>query len=42
MEHILRKPIESRGAYQQRRNTMVLAMVLSLGIAVALAILMLG
>ena len=42
MEHILRKPIESRGAYRQRRNTMVLAMVLSLGMAVALAIGMLG
>lgn len=42
MEHILRKPIESRQAYRQRRNTLVLGMILAIGIAIALTVLMVG
>ena len=42
MEHVLRKPVESRHAYRQRRKTIALGMVLALGIAVALAALMVG
>lgn len=42
MEHILRKHVESRQAYKQRRKTIALGMVLALGIAAALAILLVG
>jgi uncharacterized protein GlcG (DUF336 family) len=42
MEHLLRKPVESRRAYAQRRKTIVLGMILALGLALAIAILMIG
>jgi len=42
MEHILRKPVESRRAYQQRRQTIAFAMVLALGVAAALTVLLIG
>ncbi|MGB7846375.1 MAG: hypothetical protein WBL63_12225 [Candidatus Acidiferrum sp.] len=42
MEHILRKPVESRRAYQQRRKTIIWGMLLAMGIAVAMAVLMVG
>jgi uncharacterized protein GlcG (DUF336 family) len=42
MEHALRKPIESSRAYQQRRKTIAWAMFLAMGIAAALAVLLVG
>jgi uncharacterized protein GlcG (DUF336 family) len=42
MEHVLRKPVESSRAYQQRRKTIVLAMFLALSIAAALTVLLVG
>jgi hypothetical protein len=42
MEHTLRKPVESRRAYAQRRKTIVWGMILALGLALAIAILMIG
>jgi uncharacterized protein GlcG (DUF336 family) len=42
MEHVLRKPIESSHAYQQRRRTIAWAMFLAIGIAAALAVLLVG
>ena len=42
MEHVLRKPVESRRAYAQRRKTIAWAMFLALGIAAALAALLAG
>src|ERR1700739_4080713 len=42
MEHILRRPVESRRAYQERRRTIVWGMLLAIGIAVALTVLMVG
>lgn len=42
MEHALRKPVESRRAYKQRRKTIALATLLALGIAAALAALLIG
>lgn len=42
MEHTLRRPVESRRAYQQRRRTIVWGMLLAIGIAVALTVLMVG
>lgn len=42
MEHILRKPVESRRAYRQRRQVLALGMVLALAIACALAIFLIG
>lgn len=42
MEHILRRPVESRRAYQQRRKAIVWGIVLAIGIAIALAALMAG
>src|SRR5271154_6637225 len=42
MEHILRKPVESRRAYQQRRKTIAFAIVLALGITFALVVLLAG
>jgi uncharacterized protein GlcG (DUF336 family) len=42
MEHDLRRPVESRRAYAQRRRTLIWAMLLALGITVALATLMVG
>ena len=42
MEHVLRKPVESRHAYRQRRKTIALGMFLALGLAAALAVLLIG
>jgi uncharacterized protein GlcG (DUF336 family) len=42
MEHAVRKPVESRRAYQHRRTTLAMATVLALGIALALAVLLVG
>ena len=42
MEHALRRPVESRRAYAQRRGTLIWAMLLALGITVALTTLMVG
>jgi uncharacterized protein GlcG (DUF336 family) len=40
--HTLRKPVESRRAWQQRKKTLILGIFLALGIAGALAILLIG
>lgn len=42
MEHFLRKPVESRRAYHQRRKAIVLGMLLALMLAAALAVLLIG
>jgi uncharacterized protein GlcG (DUF336 family) len=42
MEHVIRRPVESRRAYQHRRKTLALAIFLALGIALALGILLVG
>lgn len=42
MEHALRKPVESRRAYKQRRNTIALGMILTLLLAAAMTILLIG
>jgi uncharacterized protein GlcG (DUF336 family) len=42
MEHTLRRPVESRRAYAQRRKTIALGMILALGLATALAVLLVG
>ena len=42
MEHVLRKPVESRRAYEQRRRTLAFAMVLALSLALALAFVLIG
>jgi uncharacterized protein GlcG (DUF336 family) len=42
MEHALRRPVESRRAYQHRRQTLALGMILALGIAAALTLLLVG
>ena len=42
MEHILNKPIESRRAYAQRRQTLALAIIMSLAVAVALSVVLLS
>ncbi len=42
MEHALRTPVESRHAYDQRRKTLALGMVVALSIALALAVLLVG
>jgi uncharacterized protein GlcG (DUF336 family) len=42
MEHVLRKPVESRHAYEQRRKTLALGMVVALSLALALALVLLG
>jgi len=42
MEHTLRKPVESRYAYKQRRRTIAFGMILALGLAAALAVLLIG
>ena len=41
-EHALRKPVESRRAYKQRKNTVALGMILALLLAAALAVLLAG
>jgi uncharacterized protein GlcG (DUF336 family) len=42
MEHVLRKPVESSRAYRQRRKTIVFGIVLTLVLAAALAVLLVG
>lgn len=42
MEHALRKPVESRRAYRQRRNTIAFGMIVTLLLAVAMTILLIG
>jgi uncharacterized protein GlcG (DUF336 family) len=42
MEHIVRKPVESTRAYEHRRKTIVWGIILAVGIAVALAALLIG
>jgi len=42
MEHILRKPVESRRAYEQRRKTLVFGVILALSLAVALVFVLIG
>jgi hypothetical protein len=41
-EHALRKPVESRRADRQRKNTVALGMILALLLAAALAVLLAG
>jgi hypothetical protein len=42
MEHLLRKPVESRHAYEQRRKTLAFGVVLALSLALALVFVLLG
>ena len=42
MEHLVRKPVESSRAYNQRRKVMMLAMLLAIALAIALAVILLG
>ena len=42
MAFTLRKQVESRHAYMQRRKTVVVGMILALGLAGALAVLLVG
>jgi uncharacterized protein GlcG (DUF336 family) len=42
MEHALRRPVESRRAYQHRRRTLVWGLILALGMVAALAVLLVG
>jgi uncharacterized protein GlcG (DUF336 family) len=42
MEHVLRRPVESRRAYRHRRRTLALGIILALGITLALAVLLVG
>jgi hypothetical protein len=42
MEHILRRPVESRHAYEQRRKTLAFGMILALSVAAALAFVLMG
>lgn len=42
MEHVLRRPVESRRAYEHRRKTLVFGTILALSIAAALAVLLIG
>lgn len=42
MEHAVRKPVESRHAYEHRRKTLILGMLVALAIAGALAVLLVG
>jgi len=42
MEHTIRKPVESQRAYEQRRKTIVWGIILALGLAAALAVLIVG
>jgi len=42
LEHAIRRPIESRRAYEQRRKTLGFAMVLALIVSIALLVLMVG
>jgi hypothetical protein len=42
MEHVLRKHMESRHAYEQRRKTLAFGVVLAISLAVALAFILIG
>ncbi len=42
MEHVIHKPIESRRAYQHRRHTLGLAIIMALVVAAALVVLLIG
>lgn len=42
MEYVIRKAIESRRAYEQRRRTLAIAILCSLAVAVALAVILVG
>ena len=42
MEHVLRKHMESRHAYEQRRKTLAFGVVLALSLALALAFVLIG
>ena len=42
MEHVLRKSVESRHAYEQRRKTLAFGVVLALSLALALAFALIG
>jgi len=42
MEHILRKSVESRRAYEQRRKTLAFGVILALSVAAALAFVLIG
>ncbi|HYW67850.1 MAG TPA: hypothetical protein VFB10_14230 [Candidatus Dormibacteraeota bacterium] len=42
MEHVLREPVESRRAYEQRRKTLAFGMILALSLALALAFVLIG
>jgi len=42
MEHVLRKHMESRLAYKQRRKTLAFGVVLALSLALALAFVLIG
>jgi len=42
MEHILRKSVESRQAYAQRRKTLAFGVVVALALAFALAVILIG
>lgn len=42
MEHAIHKPIESRRAYEQRRQTLAFAIGLALAVAVALSVVLFG
>ena len=41
-EHALREPLEARRAYRQRKNAGALGMILTLLLAAALAVLLVG
>jgi hypothetical protein len=42
MEHVLRKHMESRHAYEQRRKTLAFGVVLAISLALALAFALIG
>jgi len=42
MEHFLRKPVESRQAYEHRRKTLAFGMLLALSLALALVFVLVG
>jgi hypothetical protein len=42
MEHALRKPVESRRAYKQRKKAVAFGMIVALTLAAAMAILLVG
>jgi len=42
MEHVLRKHMESRHAYAQRRKTLALGVILAISVVLALAFVLIG